>query len=121
MPGHDERAILAVSRVTLLSILSSSPRTRGPITTGVFYCKYSLPHCSNDRTRRMGPCFRRDDIDVIERSNATKQSTLISLWRYGLLRGACHRARVRATRWLAMTDGAAPARHPKTDVKSCRA
>jgi hypothetical protein len=23
----------------------------------------------------------------------------------GLLRGACHRARVRATRWLAMTDG----------------
>jgi hypothetical protein len=22
---------------------------------------------------------------------------------YGLLRGACHRARVRATRWLAMT------------------
>ena len=23
--------------------------------------------------------------------------------RYGLLRGACHRARVRATRWLAMT------------------
>src|ERR1035437_5884186 len=25
------------------------------------------------------------------------------VWRYGLLRGACHRARVRATRWLAMT------------------
>src|SRR5450756_2652018 len=23
--------------------------------------------------------------------------------RYGLLRGACHRARIRATRWLAMT------------------
>jgi hypothetical protein len=23
---------------------------------------------------------------------------------YGLLRGACHRARIRATRWLAMTD-----------------
>jgi hypothetical protein len=22
---------------------------------------------------------------------------------YGLLRGACHRARIRATRWLAMT------------------
>jgi hypothetical protein len=22
--------------------------------------------------------------------------------RYGLLRGACHRARIRATRWLAM-------------------
>src|SRR5256885_12662397 len=26
-----------------------------------------------------------------------------SLWRDGLLRGACHRARIRATRWLAMT------------------
>src|SRR5260370_7786255 len=25
---------------------------------------------------------------------------------YGLLRGACHRARIRATRWLAMTVGA---------------
>src|SRR5450755_2330350 len=24
-------------------------------------------------------------------------------WRDGLLRGACHRARIRATRWLAMT------------------
>src|ERR1700676_3412229 len=33
---------------------------------------------------------------------ATKQSTLVSL-RAGLLRGACHRARVRATRWLAKT------------------
>jgi len=27
---------------------------------------------------------------------------------HGLLRGACHRARVRATRWLAMTTGLAP-------------
>src|SRR6266480_4222633 len=25
------------------------------------------------------------------------------LWRDGLLRGACHRAHIRATRWLAMT------------------
>src|SRR5258707_14632236 len=28
------------------------------------------------------------------------------LLHYGLLRGACHRARIRATRWLAMTAGA---------------
>src|SRR5712671_2712854 len=35
-------------------------------------------------------------------AQATKQSTLVSL-RAGLLRGACHRARIRATRWLAMT------------------
>ena len=33
---------------------------------------------------------------------ATKQSILSSGW-HGLLRGACHRARIRATRWLAMT------------------
>jgi hypothetical protein len=34
---------------------------------------------------------------------ATKQSTLFFWWHDGLLRGACHRARIRATRWLAMT------------------
>jgi len=28
----------------------------------------------------------------------------VPLLRHGLLRGACHRARVRATPWLAMTD-----------------
>jgi hypothetical protein len=33
---------------------------------------------------------------------ATKQSSLSSL-APGLLRGACHRARIRATRWRAMT------------------
>jgi hypothetical protein len=35
--------------------------------------------------------------------SATKQSTLASLLPHGLLRGACHRARIRATGWLAMT------------------
>src|SRR4029079_8774595 len=34
---------------------------------------------------------------------ATKQSILFFLSMHGLLRGACHRARIRATRWLAMT------------------
>src|SRR2546429_9577947 len=36
-------------------------------------------------------------------NSATKQSTLV-LPRDGSLRGACHRARIRATRWLAMTE-----------------
>src|SRR5258707_10056285 len=45
---------------------------------------------------------RMRSLDVIARSKATKQSTLTSR-QHGLLRGACHRARVRATRWLAMT------------------
>ena len=35
-------------------------------------------------------------------NSATKQS-ILSCLRYGLLGGACHRARIRATRWLAMT------------------
>jgi hypothetical protein len=37
-------------------------------------------------------------------SEATKQSILSFARRNGLLRGACHRARIRATRWLAMTS-----------------
>jgi hypothetical protein len=45
---------------------------------------------------------RVSGLVVIARSNATKQS-ILSWRRDGLLRGACHRARIRATRWLAMT------------------
>src|SRR5882724_5942886 len=41
-------------------------------------------------------------LDVFARSETTKQSILACLLLHGLLRGACHRARVRATRWLAM-------------------
>jgi hypothetical protein len=41
-------------------------------------------------------------VAVMVRSEATKQS-ILSLRLDGLLRGACHRARIRATRWLAMT------------------
>jgi len=41
-------------------------------------------------------------IVVIARSKATKQS-ISPARKYGMLRGACHRARIRATRWLAMT------------------
>src|SRR5437899_3137122 len=36
------------------------------------------------------------------KSEATEQS-ILPLLLHGLLRGACHRARIRATRWLAMT------------------
>src|SRR6202035_2822753 len=60
-------------------------------------------------------CVLRDREPVFERrcgphvstslrgALATKQSTPASLPRDGLLRGACHRAGIRATRWLAMT------------------
>src|SRR6202166_4942953 len=41
---------------------------------------------------------------VMARSAATKQSSFLRCAKAGLLRGACHRARIRATRWLAMTN-----------------
>src|SRR5438132_12881321 len=43
------------------------------------------PRLCEERLRRSNPCRRKR--------------------RDGLLRGACHRARIRATRWLAMTWG----------------
>jgi hypothetical protein len=49
--------------------------------------------------RRKSP----NGLSVIARSAATNQSILSSL-RDGLLRGACHRVRLRATRWFAMTE-----------------
>src|ERR1700687_2136095 len=56
----------------------------------------------NSRARRgetAKSCF-----DVIARSEATKQSNFLFRGaNSGLLRGACHRARIRAPRWLAMT------------------
>src|SRR5712675_1111398 len=51
------------------------------------------------KERRKNQCL---NVLFLFRSEATKQSTLIMPC-YGLLRGACHRARIRATRWLAMT------------------
>jgi hypothetical protein len=41
--------------------LTSSLRKQGPITTGFNGYKRHLPPGLNERTRRMGPCFRRDD------------------------------------------------------------
>jgi hypothetical protein len=46
-------------------------------------------------------------------ASEAKQSMLAAVRLDGLLRGACHRARIRATRWPAMTavyDVAAPAK-----------
>ena len=51
------------------------------------------------------PSLRGAQRRLVRRSStseATKQS-ISPLRRDGLLRGACHRARIRATRWLAMT------------------
>src|SRR3954452_18587788 len=45
----------------------SSPRTRGPITTDrqQFCAEVIEQHLSTRATRRVGPCVRRDDTDVI--------------------------------------------------------
>ena len=69
-----------------------------------------VPHALFGRKihQRLGRLARRDAnvrlgavrLDVI--ASAAKQS-ILSLRLDGLLRGAWHRARIRATRWLAMT------------------
>src|ERR1700748_1567701 len=38
-----------------------SPRTRGPIATGVDWVRRRRPHRVTAASRGMGPCFRRDD------------------------------------------------------------
>src|ERR1700738_5587612 len=43
------------------------------------------------------------DLDVIARSASDEAIHLSVMRHHGLLRGACQRARIRATRWLAMT------------------
>jgi hypothetical protein len=43
------------------TLLPSSLRTQGPITTGGRDDERYLRLRPNDRTRRMGPCVRRDD------------------------------------------------------------
>ena len=40
----------------------SSPRKRGPITTGLCCYASRLPACHNEKPRRMGPRFREDDV-----------------------------------------------------------
>jgi hypothetical protein len=62
------------------------------------------PRAATDQTGRPGDlrAMPSNASAVIARSIATKQSTL-PLSPDGLIRGACLRARIRATRWLAMT------------------
>src|SRR5450759_1317181 len=60
--------------------------------------------------RLMGAVIARSDSDEAIHS---------SLRLYGLLRGACHRARIRATRWLAMTERrVTPAVHIRSPIRS---
>src|SRR5882757_2623124 len=62
----------------------------------------AAPRCKRSR-RRGFPVIACDKREAFAQgSKATKQS-ILALWPDGLLRGACHRARIRATRWLAMT------------------
>src|SRR5260370_28891610 len=51
-----------------------------------------------------------------ERSDEAIHSSFA--WRDGLLRGACHRARIRATRWLAMTSKRTFAASPRDAPES---
>src|SRR5450631_1585748 len=65
--------------------------------------------CRRGRQSDLGKAGVEDAVEgvttvVIARSEATKQSSFFNFRKESwLLRGACHRARIRATRWLAMT------------------
>ena len=55
---------------------------------------------------RSAKCSTRRRTDALKRHCEARSDEAIQHFRsrlHGLLRGACHRARIRATRWLAMT------------------
>jgi hypothetical protein len=56
----------------------------------------------------MNWAFERLPVGLFFRSQpslrAQRSNPFLGWARHGLLRGACHRARIRATRWLAMTS-----------------
>jgi hypothetical protein len=54
--------------------------------------------------------FNKSSCVVIARSASDEAIHFSLCGQAGLLRGACHRARIRATRWLAMTVGGAAGR-----------
>ncbi len=61
---HSQKRIVANcsdSIPCVFPVSVSSLRTQGPITPGVTGSESHLPSCRNERTRRMGPCVRRDD------------------------------------------------------------
>ena len=70
----------------------------------------AFPAPSKGRAERAGQASRETSgeiadayLDVIARSASDEAIHICLLLLHGLLRGACHRARIRATRWLAMT------------------
>ena len=77
------RAAAGAARLTLIGVAGSAIRTAHP------------------GMRRIA---RATLTPALRGAIATKQSMLPRRRRGGLLRGACHRARIRATRWLAMTE-----------------
>ena len=90
----------SASAILWLSRLNSTPHTiavyashpPSPATT-----QHSLPGA---RYGLPGPVSHRQDHASFPGAQAIHS---FFPWWYGLLRGACHRARIRATRWLAMT------------------
>src|SRR3979409_829916 len=60
---------------------------------------------SEVKLRRPGDAERNSIRRHCEkRSDEAIHLSASSAWQCGLLRGACHRARIRATRWLAIMD-----------------
>ena len=57
----------------------------------------------NSGETRRGNAEAYFEFEVPSSEGGSDEATQFTMPRYGLLRGAYHRARIRATRWLAMT------------------
>src|SRR5258708_16996537 len=76
---------------------------RGP----TFLARLARKHAARSRSHvptSLRGALLSAEAPLRAKADATKQSSFLPCCaKAGLLRGACHRARVRATRWLAMT------------------
>jgi len=82
---------------------AGASRARHSLRPLIFWADGSLQKLGRIAPRERGVLFwKLGQRHCEERSEEAIHSSICGA-NYGLLRGACHRARVRATRWLAMT------------------
>src|SRR5882724_2365499 len=77
------------------------PRSRGVLDHPPSRVTTVLYVATPSTSLRGAPC---DDLSAEAQRAKAEAIHSFSTRRNGLLRGACHRARIRATRWLAMTE-----------------
>src|SRR5712672_983662 len=102
---HDSGASRRESANARLGVIARSEATKQSILSlrGEMDCFASLAMTAPHLDRLC--CLKLEPRHCEERSDEAIHSFFTR--RDGLLRGACHRARIRATRWLAMTVSSA--------------